>query len=86
MSQIKYIICLANTSNKANIIYWSSIKCKRVIRSVLVSELYAMVQVFDIGAVIKLTTEKVFNIKLLSMIVYTNSKLLYNYLVKLGST
>lgn len=45
-----------------------------------------MVQGFDVGAVIKLTTKKIINIKLLPMIVYINSKSLYEYLVKLGST
>ncbi len=85
VSQIGYIICLANTSNKANIIYWSSIKCKRVTRSVLASELYAMVHGFDVGAVLKSTTNKILDIKLLPMIVYTNFKSLFDCLVKLGS-
>lgn len=38
-SQIGYVICLADQFNKANIIHWSSTKCKRVTRSVLASEL-----------------------------------------------
>jgi hypothetical protein len=33
-SQIDYVICLADATH-ANILHWSSIKCKRVIRSVL---------------------------------------------------
>lgn len=45
-----------------------------------------MVQEFDVGAVIKLTMKEIFNIKLLHMIIYTNSKSLYNYLVNLGNT
>lgn len=45
-----------------------------------------MVHGFDNGAVIKLITEEILDIKLLLMIVYTNSKLLYDCLVKLGST
>ena len=55
--QIGYILVLVDIINKANIIYWSLIKCKRVIRSVLVLELYAMAYGFDIGAVIKLIVE-----------------------------
>ena len=43
--------------NKANIIYWLLIKCKRVIRSVLALELYVMAYGFNIGAAIKLTVE-----------------------------
>ena len=38
-SQIGYVICLANTTNKANI-DWYSMKCKRVTRIVIAAELY----------------------------------------------
>ena len=44
-----------------------------------------MVYGFDIGAVIKLTTEKILDIRLLFMTVCTNSKSLYDCRVKLGS-
>lgn len=44
-----------------------------------------MVHGFDIRAIFKSTTKEIFDIKLLSMIVYTNSKSLYDYLVKLGN-
>ena len=55
--QIGYILVLADIINKANIVHWSLIKCKRIIRSVLESKLYVMAYGFDIGAVIKLTIE-----------------------------
>ena len=55
--QIGYILVLADIINKANIIYWSSIKCKRITRSVLVSELYIMAYRFNIGAAIKSTVK-----------------------------
>ena len=54
-SQIGYILVLVDIINKANIVYWSSIKCKRITRSVLVFKLYAITHRFDIGAAIKLT-------------------------------
>jgi hypothetical protein len=79
-SQIDYILVLANASNKANIIHWSSVKCKRVTRSILASELYSLVYRFDIGAVIKSTLDKILQINLL-FILYTDSKSLYNCLV-----
>ena len=44
---------------KANIIYWSLIKCKRVIKSVLALKLYGIAHGFNIGAVIKFTLDKV---------------------------
>jgi hypothetical protein len=56
-SQIGYILVLADMMNKANIIYWSLIKCKRITRSVLASELYVMAYGFNIGAAIKSTVK-----------------------------
>lgn len=84
-SQIGYVIVLADAKNKANIIHWSSTKCKRIARSVLASELYAMPHGFDVGAVIKSSVEKFLDI-LLPMVVCTDSKSLYDCLVKLGTT
>lgn len=59
---------------------------QKVTRTVLALELYAIVHKLDIKAVVKLITEKILNFKLLSIVVCTNSKLLYNCLVKLGNT
>lgn len=83
--QIDFVICLANTTSKANIIYWFLIKYKRVTCSVLAFELYRMAHGFDIGAVIKTIIEKIFRSAVL-LILCTNSKSLYNCLVRLGTT
>ena len=56
-SQIGYILVLADIINKANIVHWSLIKCKRITRSVLASELYIIVYGFNISTIIKLTVE-----------------------------
>lgn len=85
-SQIGYVICLTDATGKANIIHWSSVKCKRVTRSILASELYAMAHGFDAGAVIKSTVEKILAIPALPMIVCIDSKSLYECLVRLGTT
>jgi hypothetical protein len=83
-SQIGYILVLADGTN-ANILHWSSTKCKRVTRSVLASELYAMAHGFDIGASVKSTIDKMLGIDL-PLVLCTDSKSLYECLVKLGTT
>ena len=55
--QIGYILVLEDALYRANIIHWLLIKCKRVTRSVLALELYAIAHRFDISAAIKLTVE-----------------------------
>jgi hypothetical protein len=60
-------------------------KCKRVTRSVLASELYGMVYGFDISGLVKSTIDKALEIEVL-LVVYIDSKSLYECLVKLGTT
>jgi hypothetical protein len=84
-SQIGYVIVLADQQAHANILHWSSTKCKRVTRSVLASELYAMAHSFDIGASIKDTLEQILQINL-PLVLCTDSKSLYDCLVRLGTT
>ena len=84
-SQIGYVLALTDATGTANIIHWSSTKCKRVTRSVLASELYALAHGFDIGASIKSTLDKALGIDL-PLVLCTDSKSLYDCLVKLGTT
>ena len=84
-SQIGYVIVLVDAANSANVIHWSSTKCKRVTRSVLASELYAMTAGFDTGAVLKATTEQILGIDI-PLIICTDSNSLYQCLVPLGTT
>jgi hypothetical protein len=84
-SQIDYVICLTNDVH-INLIHWSSIKCKRVIRSVLAAKLYAMINDFDVEAIIKSIIEHILELKnSLSLILLTDSKSLYDCLVKLDT-
>ncbi len=61
------------------------IKYKRVIRSVLASELYSIAYGFDYIVVLKSTIKKIIQNDLL-LVICTDSKSLYKYLVKLGTT
>jgi len=60
-------------------------KYRRVTRSVLASELYGIVHGFNIGAVVKSIVDKALEIDL-PLVVYIDSKSLYEYLVKLRTT
>jgi hypothetical protein len=86
-SQIGYIIVLADAQNNANILHWSSTKCKRITRSVLASEMYGMANGFDAAAAIKSTlTQLLHLLEPLPLVLCTDSKSLYECLVKLGTT
>lgn len=96
-SQIGFVTVLANEiSNdgksfviKGNILHWTSIKCKRVTRSVLASELYGMVSGIDIGIAVKTTLDKILdNLSLpnVPIIACTDSYSLYDCLVRLDTT
>ncbi|KAF7570471.1 hypothetical protein PtrM4_104730 [Pyrenophora tritici-repentis] len=95
-SQLGFVLMLVNESIDANtftiqgnIIHYSSTKCKRVTRSVLASEIYGMVNGFDIGIAIattlRIVTERL-RIPEVPLVVCTDSYSLYECLVKLGTT
>jgi len=95
-SQIGYIIMIGNEKGDheqqvitRNIVHWSSTKCKRVTRSVLASEIYAMATGVDIAFSISNTINSI--IKRLGhaelpLVVCTDSYSLFECVVKLGST
>ena len=58
-SQISYIFILVDTIKKANIIYWSLVKYKKVTWSILASKLYNMAYSFNISTIIKSTIDKI---------------------------
>ena len=84
-SQIGYVLVLADSTGNANVLHWSSTKCKRVTRSVLASELYGMAHGFDMGASVKSTVDRMLEMNL-PLVICTDSKSLYECLVKLGTT
>jgi hypothetical protein len=82
-SQINYVICLVDLKH-VNIVHWSSIKCKRVTRSVLAAELYTLVHDFDLDVVLKATLFAIFD-RFVFFVLSTDFKSLYNCLVKLDT-
>jgi hypothetical protein len=96
-SQLGFVLMLVNKHTdvdntfliRGNVIHYSSTKCKRVTRSVLASEIYGIVNGFDIGIAIATTlrmiTERL-SIALIPQVICTNSYSLYECLVKLGTT
>ena len=95
-SQIGYLIIFANKTKginkfaiKGNLIYYSSTKNKRVIRSVLASKIYIMVKGVNIAITIN-TTIKIITRQLgfsyTLIIICTNLYLLYKCLVKFNTT
>jgi len=60
-------------------------KYKRITRSILASELYGIAHGFNIGGLVKSTINKALEIEV-PLVVYIDSKSLYEYLIKLGTT
>ena len=95
-SQIGFIIILANETSRedtitiyGNIIHWSSTKCKRVTRSILASEIYAMANGVDMGIAIGTSVNQIMarlGLPSVPLVVCTDSLSLYECLVKLGTT
>jgi hypothetical protein len=96
-SQIGYVIALADKDGNANLIHWQSVKCRRVTRSVLASELYALSLGFDNAATLRSTLDHIFpgscegkggkeGSRNIPLTLCVDSKSLYDCLIKLGTT
>jgi hypothetical protein len=96
-SQLGFVIVLAEETARTNtefeiygnIIHWSSTKCKRVTRSVLASELYGMMTGFDSGIALSTTLSQIttcLGLPRIPVVICSDSKSLYECLVKLGTT
>jgi hypothetical protein len=68
-------------------LHWFSIKCKRVTRSVLTIEQFAMIHDFDVDSMLKITLIKMLSLKTsILLILAIDSKSLYDCLVRLEIT
>lgn len=84
-SQLGFIITLIDTHDHANIIHYGSIKSKRVTRSVLAAELFAMVHGFDVSSTIRLALNDMLD-RVIPLRVYTDSRSLYDCLTRINQT
>jgi hypothetical protein len=95
-SQMVYVIILGNdvANNTSfticgNIIHWSSPKCKRITRSILASEIYAMAHGVGIAITITSTLNVIMDrlsLPHIPIVICTDSFSLHECLVKLGTT
>ncbi|EED12738.1 hypothetical protein TSTA_052590 [Talaromyces stipitatus ATCC 10500] len=96
-SQIGFLITMVNEDFSqqgrfvatGNILHWQSAKCKRVIRSVLASEVYGLTAGFDHAFTIASTTKMItsrLDLPAMPVIICTDSFSLYECLGKLGTT
>src|ERR1043165_4412964 len=73
-----------NGEGITNIVHWTSAKCKRVVRSVLAVELYVMAHGFDLVIVMKATIDVMLD-RPMPLVMYTDSRSLYDSLVSLNT-
>lgn len=84
-SQLGFVTCLMDKHNTANIINYSCTKSKRITRSVLAAEIYAIVHGFDYGYVFRHTIGKIVG-RSIPLKMFTNSKCLFDSFRSLYST
>ena len=84
-SQLGFLTTLMDATNTCNIVHYGSVKCKRVTRSALASELYAMVYGIDQFYVIQKTIKLFFG-KRVPLRIFTDSLSLFDSLTHKGSS
>lgn len=84
-AQLRFIITLMEKFENANIVYYGILKSKRVTRNVLASECFALVHGFDISSIILLTLNAMVD-RVVSLHIYTDSRILYDRLTRINQT
>lgn len=84
-SQLGILVKLMDSTGRTNVIHYSSTMTRRVPRSSLAAELFTVVQGFDMSTAIRLTLNSIFRKNFLQRI-YTDSKGLYDSIVRINST
>ena len=84
-SQLGYVIVMRDVFGMCNVVHWSSSKCRRVTKSVLAAELYALVLGFDVASCVKATIDHITG-KQVPLVLCTDSRSVFNAVTKLGTT
>lgn len=84
-TQLAFIILLTDGTEKVNILFYSSYKCKPVMSSVLSQELCAFADVFDVAVSLRHDLKTILN-KNLPITMFNNSLVLFNVIAKYTTT
>lgn len=86
-SQLGILVLLRDKLTKAvNIIHFASSKSKRVAKSVLAAELFALINGFDVGFSIKESLQRMTGVKKIDLTLMTDSRSLYGLAISLAQT
>lgn len=83
-SQLGYVVFLRDKHRNCSLISWSSARSKRVTRSVLAAELFALSHAYDIGFALRFTISELL-CRPVTMHLYTDSKTLFQSVINLTS-
>lgn len=84
-SQLCVLVTLMDGQQNCNIIHYNSFKYRRIARSALAAELFALVNGFDTASTLRLVINDISN-RQVSLKLFTDSKSLFDGTVGLNST
>ena len=84
-SQMGYVLVLADKNNCANILTWGSSVCKRVTRSVMAAELFALIYGFDHSFTVRDALHQTTG-QLIPIYAFGDSRTVFNVIAKQSST
>lgn len=84
-SQLGFIFAMVDKYGRANVIDYSSVKAKRITRSVLAAELFSCVRSFYSSSTTRVCFNEMLS-RMIPMTICTDSKCLYDMLISLNKT
>lgn len=84
-AKLEFVVLLTDKFNNTNILHYTSVKSKRVTRSVLAAEIFAAIFALDYTSTLQVTLNKSFG-KTIPTVLHTDSKSLYAYILGINDT